>query len=1806
MPQDFGSGVTRTLTALQRQFGLVVFQGFKPPLDSEVNLAGQLQLERIAQVVRSGMHSGFLLDPMDAQRDFLTNVAWSNYFKFGQQATNELNPIVWANVNGWLIPVSGTATTEGDTTNRVDLWPPPSSDARIDLVFLEAWLGQVAPNPSTDNKPSASTIWKWGNVLYGGTNITDDLQDPDIGYETTERVQIQYRLRVFGEGSGLGSSVALDSYPDGIDDPNVLGQGTATAPVTGMTYTNMREALGDPGLWRAGDGDATNDLGTVDGYTYAIPVAAVFRRNTSSFVARTASGNANQNGAVNRNPISAALTTPADGTKTFLTASLTNAITEATTGVVQVANLVGSPLENGDINWASTFLVVDDEVFSIESVNTAVSPATMTIRASGGRGRWGTMAVPHAAGTTLRLFNWRSDGFYADQLADTDLLDLRRGVTYGEWDYQNLLVHNLSALFKGELRSSYKQSGIGDTQGPVVLEVDTLLANGLVTVPNQTEALDGPDGIRTMFSDGATPQFDVTMLLDNNATQVAGMVTQFDTAAATEWEVGAGFVPGGYMTNQVAAVAELGWQNGSSIFIHIGGTDGSSGARGTFRDGTERAVRFVTPKEYWKTLNAGDTTGRQHPVTMRFIGERATIPAAGSEPAAQHPGPLYPLPELNFEYPYIVLGGVLHTSLQSTSIQVVNVGPGTSQEIVFTGLDFDVDGDWYSKDANGNFENDPTGLTNPLFEGEKTLWGMLTNNGQDRTGASSEVYLVLLGDTVNATNNGVFRVIGAGTPGGSGYTTRSTAAANRLRVEFITPTGGASVFINNTGLTGECRSQYTHGSQGTGSGAAPARASLCIVLTDLAGLTMPTRNPWNATTLGGAAMTLPIENKMVLNLTHIYSPGRGGVARVPDHLDRYAVVTAGSEYLRQSRASIDATFPTSAGVPANETYFDPHHIQTWNRLSSLGLSDGSAPGHGGGIVEFTEQDRDAELFVDEGSKTVMFRPYLERSMTLNLQTISAGTLIPTSYPPAWGGFAVDGAALFSTGHLSGYEIPPEYMPRFGRQDIPHFVDTTGVGSGTFLDGLNHMFVDSIDGTEPQFNVIGGADNAGVASVLSLRIQTGSASGLVYGQWGAIPSGGGTVGYQGRLYEDASVLSSDLGRGMEGVQLPPFLGVARVYGVYDLRDYQASGGATFESNRITAAAGAPTNLLRTDADKQTVFIVEDGAEDATGVAGDHTYVIPDDAIDIELSGSYVAGETFSDLDYVVECLVFGFARGFIDNNNYVLARLHNGEGNDPTAPLQVPPELNTVRMVFPAAAPSNDQCYGSYDRTVYQGDPYMTRAGSTRTVSDYEHRYGSIGQADAFAATPPIQQYDANGATIPETPNARALEVLASVDFWTTLGTGKIGGLLSPGTSLDVGFTAENQSDSPYTRLPASAVASPWQVAPRAFSEGQKSNLSHGTATLAVVNNAGMAAPDAVAFSLPDDTTVSLVAGTAFAVGANAEATATNIATAVNANAGLLDWVWSYPDAHMVRIRAIAGGTEGAAIEVAINTTDMAFYADLPATTLPALPVTNTPLLGGVDKPMNAAIRWDAASPVRLAGLTERLPMGLLLQDSDFIGEDPLRDGSSNLRSRFGALSAGVMLPTPLTGGEEYERVVGGVGSYIGLADGGIQLYTPYDASASPTGTRKFRLYRGGGSAFALSGETPGGPVDWSLGAFPSELRPVLKGSVLVGRAFLVRNFAETAFAGSETTTHGDELQMLILTHGVLGRGSPAWLNDVEAALSGMISPTGYGEGYAAADRYRIEGKPLVAGRARVAPSVSPALALFPFNTLAVNAGARED
>lgn len=487
MAPNFGTGVSRVLDPNQSGLTLVTFQAGKPPLDSELNLLQQIAGEWDRQIVLRGSPSGWLGNATNASASFITNPNWSNWFQFGQQRTGEKRSIEWACVNGWLIPVTGTLTgtppgspNDADTWNRITLDPPPanSGDARVDFVFLEAWMARVSPNPSTLNKPGSSALYRYGNVEGGYSYLADDMQDPEIGFETSQRAQLQYRIRVV---SGL---VGLASYPDGFDPTVVKARGAAAAP-TSYVFTNMGKELGDPGLWRAGDG-TQNALGTVDGYVYAIPLAAIFRRNSVAWDGDPAQ---NLNGGFNRNPTAVDRT----GYKTFttvptLSATMSSAATSFT--LTSVSN-IPLPLTPA----TPVFIQIGDEVMTYS----AITGTTVTVSQ---RGALGTKAEAHPSGSTVKVLSSRPDGLFSDQVTKTDILDLRHCVNPNGFDYDTLLQSSLDRLLRGELRANWKRSGAGP-QGPFVLYQDKI-SNSAASLG--VTKLDGPDNVRLVYSDAAVQQ----------------------------------------------------------------------------------------------------------------------------------------------------------------------------------------------------------------------------------------------------------------------------------------------------------------------------------------------------------------------------------------------------------------------------------------------------------------------------------------------------------------------------------------------------------------------------------------------------------------------------------------------------------------------------------------------------------------------------------------------------------------------------------------------------------------------------------------------------------------------------------------------------------------------------------------------------------------------------------------------------------------------------------------------------------------------------------------------------------------------------------------------------------------------------------------------------------------------------------------------------------------------------------------------------------------------------------------------------
>jgi hypothetical protein len=1601
-----------------------------------------------------------------------------------------------ANVNGWLVPLVGTANN--GLSNRITLPAPPSTGAQTNFVFLEVWQAQVAPNPSTINKPSASTLYYMGNVESGVAGISDDLEDPTIGFETTERTQIQYRFRVV-------ASVDAATYPDGLEDPLITGQGTGTTPGL-FTFTNMASENGDVSCWRAGNGNPNNALGTVDGYVYAIPVCLVFRRNSTDFTAIDPT-TPNQNGALNRNLLSQTLPNSRTGAKRYTEAVLTSSLALGATGAVSITGITdtmfGDTVFAASVDPSNTVYVtltsgIYREVVEIEDVDLVGGTITITRR-----GCAGTADTFWPAGTVAALYNTRYDGVYADQITAEDILDLRR-LPVERINASALLETGLREILSGKLATTWKESATGSVSaGSTVLEVDYFSGTPLT----DTISVDAPDGLRQTFSAAVHTERGLLMLDPNQVDGTTGVATNFANGLLS---IQAPITTSGFIPNP----ATPGWKDGSVIILDDAAI--------------KPGARLLTPAEEWQSYYK--SVGPQSPVSIQFLGEPSTYKPFGATTALSYPttkevfdtltelsdvtGPLVPCDQ-NRSLPFMLLGDVVNANFASITIDATDID--TSVDGIFE-VDLGVNFDDAIYGLGTALDLDLSLIQEPLLDGSRSLWGMITNDGKDLTGYSSELYLVIYGDASIAgqQNNGVFRVIGAGTKYGDVATANTNVKVQAVSRGFT----ATAPLSGETGLTAEIRCPYT-----TMANTYPPM----VVLTDLAS----TLNPF------AQSVTAPVDAPMLLRVTAVYE-GNHGLSQVANSIDAVVVDNFGSAtLLREELDEIDATFTNSGEFPDNQIPYDPQILRTWAKFPDKGHQ--------------AENGRDGEVFVDGNSRTVVMRPYQAAQVHAITMLADVGRkILPTNY--AGGTTRIDGAAVFQANPIAdgtstteyALPIPEELLPAFGRQDIPY-----NYGNGSFLPGINHLFYDTNTNTDDIYRVIGGPTSV----TSSIRSMLGWTSTSNYGDYDNI-STGATSGYVCRKITLRSEISTQTGNLLRGIELPPFIGIARLYGVYERANYLVTesvfvpGG--FQSNRVTPRVGGPTNLLRAGANRQTLFIHKNGADANTGFEDSHTYVIPENVIDLNLiSGFDPTSEDFSTYDYVVEFVYFGFTPGFINRNSLVLIRRTNAQNVTVNNTSLVTPLSLDLNMVVPWALPNDATFYATYRRRVYQGDPYHTR-GASLNYSEVPRRYGYADQSDTFELATIAQQFSDAGTSDIELPLLRPLRVLASTDFVTTLGTGRLT------TSLYAAQTEPGYMDGPV--IPDAATGL-WRL-PHNRALTAKVGKDSAKITIQVIDytdlvdtsstNTGDEFTGSFRFVFKDtyyDTTFPVSTGSYLTVTSNEEM-AEALYRAMVEDPLVMNLFYVEQVGTTITLYSYEAGEYGNLVQVVLTprgtTTPMVLAKAL--TILyesPKFNAANARYLAVESLPGSSQGSFSGGSnhpslpvvsiPQTYAGAVSRLPLGAAFTESDFIGESvngslltigPVRDSASLL-------------------GEE--------GRYLLQSESETDPsnYQPWNGGS---GTKKFRAMRG--SSLSTLDGIKAKPISWSAGESDHDY----KGAVLVGRAYLVQNQYEDMPTG-EIRSHGGELQVVIATS--------ACFRD----LHGEIGAIGYGEGYAAADRYLLTGRP---------------------------------
>lgn len=157
-----------------------------------------------------------------------------------------------------------------------------------------AGLCHLVGGEDRPNKPDQDHLYRHGNTQSSlAVALEDDIRDLAVGAESTQRVQVQYRIRTTGSTEAVNHKTECD----GFSSPAVWAQGSMESPVENYRFIRADGESEDPaghssalaykrkdsGLWIAGDGseDSATALGAVDGFVYAIPICFVFRRNNA-------------------------------------------------------------------------------------------------------------------------------------------------------------------------------------------------------------------------------------------------------------------------------------------------------------------------------------------------------------------------------------------------------------------------------------------------------------------------------------------------------------------------------------------------------------------------------------------------------------------------------------------------------------------------------------------------------------------------------------------------------------------------------------------------------------------------------------------------------------------------------------------------------------------------------------------------------------------------------------------------------------------------------------------------------------------------------------------------------------------------------------------------------------------------------------------------------------------------------------------------------------------------------------------------------------------------------------------------------------------------------------------------------------------------------------------------------------------------------------------------------------------------------------------------------------------------------------
>lgn len=245
---------------------MVRFGEKRPLLEVELNELQQNFIQMNAESIRQSTFTGFL--QMNNFGGHVDKKPENNINRFF--LTDFVEKVDIVNLDGYTMPLR---SSDGSGNIEIKLPEPPEEGIENNLVFLEFWYADVS-----HEKP----IYRYGCI----DNEVEDVFkiDPRIGIETTRRTQLRWRIRTIRD-------VDFEIFPKGMTDPRVTALAEAEL---GYSYYRFKPMEHDPFIFQAGETTekAKEDLRTIDGFVYAVPLFRVKRRNSGGFT------EVNPNGAI--------------------------------------------------------------------------------------------------------------------------------------------------------------------------------------------------------------------------------------------------------------------------------------------------------------------------------------------------------------------------------------------------------------------------------------------------------------------------------------------------------------------------------------------------------------------------------------------------------------------------------------------------------------------------------------------------------------------------------------------------------------------------------------------------------------------------------------------------------------------------------------------------------------------------------------------------------------------------------------------------------------------------------------------------------------------------------------------------------------------------------------------------------------------------------------------------------------------------------------------------------------------------------------------------------------------------------------------------------------------------------------------------------------------------------------------------------------------------------------------------------------------------------------------------------------------